>query len=119
MRVLAGILIMVFILAVLWRPESRAAPIYLALMLIIMCTLILTACDPGPRTETFFASDCGSQDTGEWRTRTERGACIVRTATYYDAHHNSHGGNCVAWSSDIVHEKRQRVTCSKVRWVSQ
>ena len=60
---------MALILAVLWRPESRAAPIYLALMLIIMCTLILTACDPGPRTETFFASDCGSQDTGEWRTR--------------------------------------------------
>lgn len=52
MRILGGILIMVLIAAVLWRPESPRAPAYLVAMLFLVCVLVLTACAPITPTET-------------------------------------------------------------------
>lgn len=85
--------------------------------LTLLCLLALTACAPGAPTESFAAAGCTSRDTGEWRTRNERGACIVRSPKTRDSHGNSHGGNCVVYSTNTVHEKMQSVSCSKTRWV--
>jgi hypothetical protein len=116
MRIAAGIAICLLIVAILWRPESRSAPAYLAMMLFLICVLALTACGSGTPSETFAATSCSFRDTGEWRTRTERGSCLVRTPKQTVSGHET-GGSCVAWSHNTIHERRQAVSCSKERWV--
>ncbi len=117
MRTLGFILLFMSIGAVLWRPDSRAAIRWLCVALVVLWMLILTACG-GPRTptESFAAASCTFRDTGEWRTRRERGNCISRTPKQSVNGHES-GGNCIAWSQNTIREKMQAVTCSKERWV--
>lgn len=116
MRHLAGILICVMIVLILWRPESRLVSAWLSVLLLVLCALMLTACTPGAPSETFQASQCKFRDTGEWRTRSERGSCLARTPTHTVSGHTS-GGSCVAWSHHTVHERMQAVSCSKERWL--
>lgn len=87
-------------------------------MLIVGAVLAaLCGCDRGPPQESFAASSCSFKDNGEWRTRTTRGACIARSPRHTDINGHNAFGNCIAWASDLVHEKGQQVSCTKQRWV--
>lgn len=117
MRLLVLVALFVLLGAILWRPESRAVPSLRSLTLILVCVLLLCACAPDAPSEVFATTQCNSRDTGEWRTRTQRGSCIARAPTQVDSRGNRHGGQCLVWSQDTIHEKMQAVTCSKERWV--
>lgn len=117
MRVTALLAVFVLIGAILWRPESRAVPSCRTLILILLCVLVLSGCGPRAPTETFATTQCSARDTGEWRTRIERGSCIARAPTRVDRDGDTHGGQCLVWSQDTIHERMQAVSCSKERWV--
>lgn len=116
MRVLPFIAVCVMLAVIFWRPESRAVPMCLALTLLILIVVNLTGCAPSAPTERFEPSQCRFADTGEWRTRTQRGACIARTPQHTVSGHIT-GGQCIAWAQDTIHERREAVACSKERWV--
>lgn len=117
MRILGGIVVFLLLGAVLWRPHSRSAPVCLSLTLIVLCMLVLAGCGPpSSPTETFEGRACTYRDTGEWRTRRERGDCISRTPKHTVNGHTT-GGSCIAWSQNTIREKMQSVSCSKDRWV--
>lgn len=84
-------------------------------LVLLIAVLALTACQRD-HIEQFSASSCGYADTGEWRTRNERGACIVHSAGHTaNGHHYS--GSCIVYATNTVHEKLQRVSCVKTQWV--
>jgi hypothetical protein len=78
--------------------------------------LALASCARNDPAESFAVRACGYADTGVWRTRQERGHCIVRQPDRV-VNRNHHPGGCIVWSTNTVHEKLQRVQCVKTRWV--
>ncbi len=108
-------LLVIVLAGVYITTRSRA----LALLCFIAVVVLMSACAKSPRVpiESFAATNCSFRDTGEWRTRRERGACISRMPTRVNHHGSETGGQCLVWSQHTIREKMQAVSCSKERWV--